>query len=354
MSTTPETLPEPTAKSSMGATAKSWLARGSRTVGFVLLFFVAWVWIQGMIDPFAELSIDPAVIFAAFLVGAGVLLLRGQQPAYEGTDITVAEARPRSPLGVLTLSVAFLVVGFMILLGNLRVADITMGQMAAAGLLVVGIGLLVGAWWGRSRFLIVVGTLMVPIVVAGGFLHFPLRGAIGDTWVNVNSIDRVASSYEVLVGSIHLNLADLADFEGDREIDISMAAGRTDIFVPAKIGLKITGNIEYGSASIGRGRQTGDDLELINELVGEPGAGHLTINFTGGITALYVERITHAQLHGPLPGTREDKQQQRAKERRAEQRAKERRRRTPEERRAAAREERRDERLRRERRRSDA
>lgn len=351
MSSTPESVPEPAPESSITATTKAWLRRGSRTIGLVLLFFVAWVWVRGMADPYGYLSIDPAVVFAAALVGAGVLLLRGQQPAYEGTDSTVAEPKQRSPLGVLTLSVAFLVVGFMILLGNLRVADITMGHMAAAGLLVVGMGLLVGAWWGRSRFLIIVGILMVPIVIAGGFLHFPLRGSIGDNWINARSIDQVAPSYEVFVGSIHLNLADLRDFDGDREIDISLAAGRADVFVPARIGLSINGHIEFGRASIGRGLQTGDDLALVNELEGKPGAGHLTINFTGGITALYVERITYAQLHGPLPGTREDKKQQRAKERRAEQRANERRHRTPEERRAAAREERREERLRRERRR---
>lgn len=327
---TPETLPEPATEHRTRARIGRWIRgplirRGSKTIGLILLFFVAYVWVRSLADPYGHLSIDPGVIFAAALVGAGVLLLRGQQPVYEEeADAVPAEPKKRSPLGVLTLSVAFLVVGVMILLGNLDIAEITMGHMAAAGLFVVGLGLLVGSWWGRSRFLIVVGVLMVPIVVAGGFMHFPLRGAIGDRWINTRSIDSVETHHEILVGSFHLNLADLESFEGDREIDIKMAAGRADIFVPARIGLTINGHIEYGAASIGRGRQLGDDLVLTNEIEGKPDAGHLTINFTGGITALYVERITFAQLHGPLPGTPEARRQQRQRERRREQRAEQR------------------------------
>lgn len=325
MSTPPDPVTEPATESSDSATGtRSWLRRGARTTGLILLVFVAWVWFRGMADPYGYLSIDPGVIFAAALVGAGVLLLRGQQPVYEEAEIRAAEPKQRSPLGVLTLSVAFLIVGLMILLGNLGVVDITIGEMAAAGLFVVGIGLLVGVWWGRSRFLIVVGAVMVPIVVAGGFMHFPLRGSLGDRWIHVRSIDKVASRHELLVGSMHLNLADLRSFEGEREIDISIAAGQATIFIPEKIGLTIAGHIEWGNASIGHGRQSGDDLVLANELDGKPGAGHLTVNFTGGIASLYIERITYAQLHGPLR-QREVRREQRAREQRAEERRAERR-----------------------------
>ena len=321
MSTTPEDVPE-----SSSPVVKPWLRRGARTVGLILLFFVAWVWVRGMADPYGYLSIDPGVIFAAALVGAGVLLLRGQQPVYDDAEAMVVEPKQRSPLGVLTLSVAFLVVGLMILLGNLGIADITIGEMAAAGLFVVGLGLLVGVWWGRSRLLIVVGTAMVPIVVAGGFMHFPLRGSLGDRWIHSRSIDNVAARHELLLGSLYMDLADLRSFDGEREIDINMAAGQTTIFIPAKIGLTIAGHIEWGNAAIGHGRQSGDDLELANELVGEPGAGHLTINFNGGIASLYIERITHAQRYGPLPtrdgpeARRIERKAERQKEGRAEER----------------------------------
>ena len=286
--------------------AQGLVRRGARPLGLLLLTFVAWVFVRGIVDPDADLSIDPAVIVAFGLVGAGVLLLRGQQPALDAAEGVAQVPRERSPLGVLTLSVASVIVGILILVGNLGITTVTIGQIAAAALTVVALGLVVGAWWGRSRFLVVVGVVLVPFVVAGGSMHFPLRGSIGDTRMNTRSIDDVASEYEVLLGSIHMNLADVREFTGEREIEIRMAAGDATIFVPDRIGLTVRGGIEWGNATIGLGREEGDDLAFENTIPGRPGQGHLTIDFSGGIASLYVERISQADLHGPFPPPDED------------------------------------------------
>lgn len=281
--------------------AQGVLRKSAQTLGLVLLTFVAWVFLRAVANPYDDVSIDPGVVFAVGLVGAGVLLLRGQQPALDATEGAASVPRDRSPLGVLTLSVAFVVVGVLILVGNLGVATVTIGQIAAAALTVVALGLVVGAWWGRSRFLVVVGALLVPFVVAGGSMHFPLRGALGDRFVHARSIDDVATKHEILLGTVHMNLANLRDFAGRREIDISMAAGQATIFVPDRIGLTVRGEIEWGNAVIGQGPQRGDDLVFDHTIAGRPGEGHLTIDFSGGIASLYVERISYADLHGPLP-----------------------------------------------------
>ena len=294
---------------------------GALAVGLILLTFVAWIWVLGMASPWGYLSVDAGVLFAIGLVAAGVLLLREQQPVYDETGAAVAAPRQRSPLGVLTLSVAFVVVGTMILVGNLDAAKVTMGQMAAAGLLVVGLGLLVGAWWGRSRFLVLVGVVMVPVVIAGGFMPFPLRGSLGDIWINARTIDDVEPRYEILFGSLYMDLVDMREFEGTREIDISVSAGQTTIFVPRRMSLTIDGHIEYGRAAVGLGPQRGDDLVLSNQVEGNPDAGHLVINFRGGIGTLYIERITFAQRHGISRGEmkrREERQAERRRERRDE------------------------------------
>lgn len=305
------------------ARIRSAARRGARTVGLIFLTFVAWIWVRGMASPQGYLSIDVGVLFAMALVAAGVLLLREQQPVYEEAGTAIAPPKQRSPLGVLTLSVAFVVVGTMILVGNLGAAEVTMGQMAAASLFVVGIGLLVGAWWGRSRFLVLVGVVMVPVVIAGGFMHFPLRGSLGGIELYARTIEDVEPRYERLFGSMYLDLVTMEEFDGTREIDISVAAGQTTIFVPRRMSLTINGHIEYGRAAIGLGPMRGDDLVLANEVEGNPDAGHLVINFRGGIATLYVERITFAQRHGISRGElkrREERQAERRRERRREER----------------------------------
>lgn len=274
--------------------------RGGRVLGYGLLALVALLIFNGMTDPYSSFSIDPGFIFAVALVGAGVLLLRGQEPMAEGER--VRPTRPKSPLGILTLSAAFCVSGLMILLGNLGVSGIGVGQITAAGLAVTGLGLLVGAWWGRSRLLILVGLLLLPVVVVTGFIHFPLRGSVGGREIYARSIDQVDSSYEVLVGSMFIDLLRVKDFPAHHELDFEVAAGRVTIFVPERIGVTVNGDIEWGNAVIGQGRQEGDGLQLDNHVAGKPGEGELEINFKGGIASLYVERISRREIYGPPRG----------------------------------------------------
>ena len=283
--------------------ARSWttlrglVRRSGRVVGYGLLILVAFLIFNGMSDPTSSLAIDPGFIFAVALVGAGVLLLRGQEPVASG-GTTVRAPRPRSPLGILTLSGAFCLCGLMILLGNLGVAEIGIGQITAAGLAVTGLGLLVSAWWGRSRLLILVGLLLLPVVVVTGFIHFPLRGSVGGREVYASTIGDVDESYEVLVGTMFIDLLRVKDFPAHRELNFDVAAGRVTVYVPERVGVTVNGNIEWGNAIIGRGRNQGDDLHLENEVPGKPGQGELEINFNGGIASLYVERISHQEIYG--------------------------------------------------------
>jgi hypothetical protein len=286
--------------------AESWprlrglVRRSGRVLGYGLLALVALLVFNGMTDPYSSSSIDPGFIFAVALVGAGVLLLRGQEPvATEGARVRTS--RPKSPLGILTLSVAFCLCGLLILLGNLGVSDVGVGQITAAGLAVTGLGLLVGAWWGRSRLLILVGLALLPVVVITGFIHFPLRGYVGSREVYADTIADVDPSYEMLVGTMSVDLLSVKDFPAQMELDFDVAAGRVTIYVPERLGVKVNGNIEWGNAVIGRGREEGDGLQLDNEVEGKPGAGILEVNFDGGIASLYVERISRREMYGPPP-----------------------------------------------------
>lgn len=271
--------------------------RGGRVVGVAMLTLVAFVLLRGLGDPYSSLSLDPAVLVAFGLVAAGILFLRGQEPVQQGV-VSERASPPRSPLGILTLSAVFLMAGAMILLGNLGVAGIGIGQIVAAALLVVGLGLFAGVWWGRSRLLMVVGVLLIPVVIVGGFIPFPLRGSVGARHMIWRSIDRVEDTYEILVGEVTLDLLRVRDFPEERTVNFEVAAGNVTIFIPERVGLTVTGDIEWGNATVGHGREQGENLHFANELEGKPGEGHLNINFNGGIASLYVERISRREVYG--------------------------------------------------------
>jgi hypothetical protein len=269
---------------------------GARLLGWAVLAFIAFV-VFGLRSPFGYPRFDTGMLAAICLVGGGLLLLRART-----TDQVDNERQPvqrsRSPLGVLTLSLAFVVVGIMVLLNNLELAHISLGQVAASGLLVVGLGLLAGSWWGRSRWLILVGLIMIPPVLVGGFMHFPLRGSIGDQFISPYSVHEVSDRYEVLLGTVTLDLLNIQDFPTTRSLDLQVAAGKVTIFLPERVGLTVTGDIEWGNATVGRGREQGEDLHFTNRIAGRPGSGHLNINFNGGIASLYIERISHREIYG--------------------------------------------------------
>lgn len=276
--------------------------------GLGLLALVAFMFFTGLTGPNGSLSIDPGLLFAVALVGAGVLLLRGQDGTAEAGGVKAP--RKRSPLGVLTLSAVFCVCGVLLLLSNLTVNDIRIGQIAAAALLVVGLGLVAGAWWGRSRLLIVFGLLLLPIVIVTGFIPFPLRGAIGDRFVPARSYDEVAESYEILAGGLQLDLTRVKDFPEESDLDLQVAVGQVTIYLPERVGVTVDGAIELGNATVGRGREEGEGLRFQNHLEGKPGAGHVNVTFDGGIASLYIERISYEERYGVTVRERREQRRQ--------------------------------------------
>jgi hypothetical protein len=89
-----------------------------------------------------------------------------------------APVRERSLLGRITVGTALLVVGVLWLLRTAGVLPLDAVQLVAAGLLVVGVGLLVGAFAGRARWLILVGIVLAPLVLVGALL----RPVIAPAW----------------------------------------------------------------------------------------------------------------------------------------------------------------------------
>jgi phage shock protein PspC (stress-responsive transcriptional regulator) len=72
--------------------------------------------------------------------------------------------RRRAFLGPLTFGLALVVTGLATVLDNLGVIELTLGRALALFLVVIGLGLLVGGWWGRAWGLIPVGLVLIPVV----------------------------------------------------------------------------------------------------------------------------------------------------------------------------------------------
>jgi len=164
-----------------------------------------------------------------------------------------APPRPRSRLGLLTLSVAVLVLGALAG-ADLYGFDVAPLAYVAMPLAVLGLGLLVGTWFGRARWLISLGVILTIALGSGhavmgrGFSSDePFFGAM--TLVP-DSVDDLPTRVHRNVGSIELDMSNI-DFAGTtRSLEVRVGLGAIEITVPSDVDVDVDASVDLGSAEV--------------------------------------------------------------------------------------------------------
>lgn len=194
--------------------------------------------------------------------------------------------RRRSRLGPLVLSATALVAGALLGLRRLGVDGVTVDRVLAVALLCLGAGLVLGAVWGRARWLFLVGLLMtaglVPAqLVDGG----PLRGGVGErTWVATGSGD-----YRLGVGEALLDLRGLPEAPGT-VVSAEVGLGELVVLVPDDLTVRVRAHATAGEVSLPVGddrNSNGTDVDR-SELLGPPGPVDLVLDVRVGVGNLEV------------------------------------------------------------------
>jgi phage shock protein PspC (stress-responsive transcriptional regulator)/predicted membrane protein len=217
-------------------------------------------------------------------------------PTAVGDDWTPPPApeRSRSILGRATVGLMLVTVG---ILWSLRLADvlaISVGQLLAAALLAVGIGLLVGAVIGRSRGLIWLGVVLLPLVLvaqipeASWVRAVPVvsadSSAAGELRLTPEEFDDLEARYEIGAGSIRLDLTELP-FDGESvDLEVSVGAGEIRIIVPDDVTVTATGSVGIGQIQLEERSAGGlgiGDLEV--ELDPDDPVGSIDLELNAGL-----------------------------------------------------------------------
>jgi hypothetical protein len=137
-------------------------------------------------------------------------------------------------------------------------------------LIILGLGLVVGAFWGRARWLILVGIVVLPVALAANLIDFPLRGQVGGNYLAPRRASDLNDDYRVLAGSLTLDMTDF-DFNPQESISLPlhMAVADVTISVPRGVGVKLQGHLEAGQVSFFGARREGVDLRF-DEIAGGP------------------------------------------------------------------------------------
>lgn len=199
--------------------------------------------------------------------------------------------RPRSPLSWYVLGAMLVGIGVLAVVTNISGADVDLGQFFGLTLGVIGIGLVVGTWWGHARLLILLGILLLPLAVAASFVTAPIEGGMGFHRFDPANADELRPEYRLLGGRMELDLTQISATDAPIEIAASVAVGQMYIVLPAdatvevdaEVGggeLGVLGTWQDGAGLVDRYVRTGDGPRFILDL--ELGVGSLWVDGVNG------------------------------------------------------------------------
>ncbi|MEH1169133.1 PspC domain-containing protein [Micromonospora sp. CPCC 205539] len=190
--------------------------------------------------------------------------------------------KERSPLGAVTFSLIFLALGVVALLDLLDVFDVAPSAYFAAALATIGLGLLVGTWFGRARWLIALGLVTVAALgtatVAESYDR--IRGVDGAvTWAPTDYRD-VADRYENSFGDAVLDLRAIDFAKQDAQVTVAINFGAATVVVPPNVDVTTVADVNAGDATIFGNRSGGLDgrlREFTDVGADGPGGGKLRL-----------------------------------------------------------------------------
>ncbi len=304
-------LPDETREDSV---AEQLLARVGLTpsrIGSALLLLIGGFLLLGGVSSGVPLPGFASTVAAAFvIIVAGVALLRQGERHAAVTASPVAEPvtrapaapasvavpaapvrrrvkRPPSPLGWYVLGAMFGAIGLLALATNLLRIDVDPGQFFGVALAALGIGLVIGTWWGRARLLILLGMLLLPFAVTASFVTAPIEGGVGDHWFEPTSAAELRDEYRLVGGRIILDLTEIEATDEPMVISASVAIGRLVVRLPPDAGFEINAAVGAGDLFVLGTRQIGSGMQ--DRYVRDGDGPRFALDLETGIGELFID-----------------------------------------------------------------
>jgi phage shock protein PspC (stress-responsive transcriptional regulator) len=288
-----------------GLTARRFLLGALIVVGAML--FLAGISDSSVSNPTFAAALGAAII----IIILGGTILRRDEPAELLTDRTAATdaaggrpaatprpaprqrvarvRRPRSPLAGYVVGATLAALGILALVANATSADIQPGQYFGLALGAVGLGLVVGAWWGHARVLILLGLVLAPFAIAASLITVPLQGGFGAHYFDPTTGDELRPEYRLVGGQIWIDLIRLEESSEPIEITATVAMGEIVVRVPRDSQLEVDAAVGGGDVFILDRWQSG--MNVADHQVVEGDGQVIRLELEAGVGSVRVETI---------------------------------------------------------------
>ncbi len=198
--------------------------------------------------------------------------------------------RPRpepSILGRLTFGLGAIALGAMGVIDTASTnVDFAFRHYVSAAMLITGVGLLVGAFWGRGRGLIALGVILTPLVFFSPIGDLDIVGTVGERRLTADTVAEIPESIDMGIGSLRVDLSDV-DFAGaEVSTTLDIGIGEMIVYVPDDVTVDVESELGIGELVVFGTRRNGVGLDLDRR--NEGSNGFLDLNIDGGIGSIRV------------------------------------------------------------------
>jgi phage shock protein PspC (stress-responsive transcriptional regulator) len=285
-----------------GLTTERFLIGALVAVG---IFIVLW----GVSPRYGDDNVLTALVVGVVVIVVGTLVLRQNAPAPAAATPTADPAaaatapmtnapaaprqrvaklrRPPSPLGGYVLGATLAAVGLLALIANATTAEVRIGQYFGLALGAIGLGLVVGTWWGHARALILLGLVLMPFAIAASLITVPLQGGFGSHYFDPTSTDELQGEYRLVGGQLFFDLWQVEESSEPIEITASVAMGEILVRVPTDAHVEVDAAIGGGDLYVLDRYQSGTNV--IDRKVVEGGGHVIRLHLEAGLGSIRVQ-----------------------------------------------------------------
>ncbi|MEX2540031.1 MAG: LiaF domain-containing protein, partial [Actinomycetota bacterium] len=196
-----------------------------------------------------------------------------------------------SVLGRLVVGAAALAIGLGLLLDNLNVLKMTPRGTFAVLLAIVGLGLLIGTWFGSARWLIIPGILLVLALAITTFIPLHVRGGLGEVTWSPESRSELRGNYELFAGKAVLDLSKVNFGSHDRSVEVDVTFGELLVVVPDDQPVEINSTVQGGEMILFGQSNEGWDIEDRVQRSGDEDLGTLEVDAEVVFGKITVRRV---------------------------------------------------------------
>jgi phage shock protein PspC (stress-responsive transcriptional regulator) len=205
--------------------------------------------------------------------------------------------RPRSHVTLVVVALLLVGGGLLWLLDTLGLADVSAPDSLAAGLVVIGAGLVFAAWRGRAWALVPLGLVLVATVVALEVVDVPIDAGMGDREVVVDTraeLADLADGEELFAGKLTLDLSD-APLPANRvtRVEAAVGMGHLVVIVPPDADIEVDARVKAGNVAghlMPDPDEGGVDIHEMFSDSGREGGADLVLDLRTGLGQVEVRR----------------------------------------------------------------